>query len=133
MPLFSMSGQRPTTLGVHEGRLSACPNTPNCVCSYDTDKQHSIDPIKFSGDAGAAIARLKQIIEAIDLTQIIHASHDYICAEFQTSLMGYVDDVEFYADANASVIHLRSASRVGKSDLGLNRKRIEDIRAKFGS
>ena len=132
MPLLSLSGKRPTNLGVHEGRLRACPNSPNCVCSYDTDKEHGIEPLSFSGEATAAIARIKEMVEAMPLTEIIESSGDYIYAEFTTPTMGYVDDVEFYADPGASVIHVRSASRLGKSDLGLNRKRVEEIRAKFG-
>ena len=131
MPIFSLSGNRPTDLGVQSGRLKTCPSSPNCVCSYDTDKEHGIEPIQFSGESKEAIASLKQIIETTPLTEIIESSDDYLYAEFTTKLMGYVDDVEFYAPANTDVIHVRSASRLGKSDLGLNRKRVEEIRAKF--
>ena len=131
MPVFSMSGKRPTDLGVQQGRLKTCPNSPNCVCSYDTDQEHGIEPIKFSGEAKAAIASLKQIIDSTPLTAVIESKDDYIYAEFTTKLMGYVDDVEFYTPANTNVIQVRSASRLGKSDLGLNRKRIEEIRAQF--
>lgn len=131
MPIFSLSGKRPTDLGVQQGRLKACPNSPNCVCSYDTDKEHGIEPISFSGDAKSAIASLKKIIQSTPLTEIIESSDDYIYAEYTTKLMGYVDDVEFYIPANTSVIHVRSASRLGQSDLGLNRKRIEELRTQF--
>lgn len=133
MPLLSMSGKRPTGLGVRQGRLQACPSSPNCVCSYDTDKEHGIEPIPFSGTAQDAIAALKQIIDSTPLTAVIESSDDYIYAEFTTKLMGYVDDVEFYISSESSVIHVRSASRLGKSDLGLNRKRVEQIRSQFNS
>ena len=131
MPLFSMSGKRPADLGVSQGRLKACPSSPNCVCSFDTDQEHGIEPITFSGDVNNAIASLKQVIQSIPMTEIIESNDTYIYAEFTTKLMGYVDDVEFYIPDNSSVIHVRSASRLGKSDLGLNRKRIEEIRAQF--
>ncbi len=129
--LFSFAGTRPQ-LGVTDGKLAPCPSTPNCVCSYTdpTDAQHSIAPIACKS-SGTAIATLKSIIEAMERTAIIHISGDYLCAEFTSALMGYVDDVEFYINAGTSVINVRSASRLGKSDLGANRKRVEAIRAKF--
>ena len=131
MPVFSMSGKRPADLGVSQGRLKACPSSPNCVCSFDTDQEHGIEPIAFSGDAKTAIASLNQVIQSIPMAEIIESSDTYIYTEFTTKLMGYVDDVEFYIPENSSVIHARSASRLGKSDLGLNRKRIEEIRTRF--
>ena len=131
MPLLSLSGKRPSDLGVKDGRLKSCPNSPNCVCSFDTDKEHGIEPIPFSGGEKEAIAALTQIIRATPLTNIIESSDDYIYAEFTTKLMGYVDDVEFYIPSGSDVIHVRSASRLGQSDLGANRKRVEEIRSKF--
>ena len=131
MPLFSLSGQRPDDLGVQDGRLKPCPKSPNCVCSYDSDSEHGIDPIQFSGEASAAIAQLKQIISEMSRATVIESREDYLYAEFTTQLMGYVDDVEFYIPAGSSVIQVRSASRLGQSDLGVNRKRVEAIRAKF--
>ena len=126
------AGKRPDNLGVREGRLLTCPNSPNCVCSYDQDPEHAIAPLTFSGSPEKAIADLKQIIRAMPKTQIVSESDDYIYAEFTSKLMGFVDDVEFYADREANVIQVRSASRLGKSDLGVNRKRIEAIRSELG-
>jgi uncharacterized protein (DUF1499 family) len=125
--MFKFSGTRPTDLGVKDGRLKASPDSPNCVCSYDSDKEHGIAPIAWDKSSGEAIAALKQVIQAMAGSEIIIESNDYLYAEFTTKLMGYVDDVEFYV--NGGAIQLRSASRLGKSDLGLNRKRIEAIRA----
>ncbi|MDY6901863.1 MAG: DUF1499 domain-containing protein, partial [Cyanobacteriota bacterium] len=76
-------------------------------------------------------ADLKKVIESEDRTKIINESPDYLYAEFKSALMGYVDDVEFYLDSSSNTIHVRSASRLGQSDLGVNRKRIETIRTKF--
>ena len=131
MPLFSFTGKRPNDLGVQNGRLKACPGSPNCVCSYDNDAEHGIAPIPFTGTPQEAIATIRQIVENYPLTTIIEGNDNYLYAEFTTKLMGYVDDVEFYGDAENSVIQVRSASRLGQSDLGLNRKRVEEIRQKF--
>ena len=131
--LFSFSGKRPTAIGVQAGQLTACPGTPNCVNSQapNTDAEHNIQPIAYSSAPAEALAKLKSIVESQDLTQIITASDDYLYAEFTSPLMGFVDDVEFYLDRSANVVQVRSASRLGQSDLGVNRKRIEAIRAKF--
>ncbi|MBW4542726.1 MAG: DUF1499 domain-containing protein [Myxacorys chilensis ATA2-1-KO14] len=124
------AGKQPTTLGVRNGRLSPCPATPNCVCSQDSDSAHHIEPLKLSSPE-TAIADLKRTIEALPKTKIVEESNDYLYAQFTSKLMGYVDDVEFYVDRAANVIHVRSASRLGKSDLGVNRKRIELIRTQL--
>jgi uncharacterized protein (DUF1499 family) len=131
--LFSFSGTRPTNLGVKDGKLADCPNTPNCVSSQapETDTQHKIAPLGYTSSAAEAMAKLKSVIQGMDRTEVIAESEDYLYAEFTSALMGYVDDVEFFLDPAAGVIQVRSASRLGQSDLGVNRKRIEEIRAKF--
>ncbi len=133
MSLFSFSGTPPTDLGVNHGQLKACPNTPNCVNSQAPadDKEHAIAPFAYTGSAKDAIERLKQIIEGMERSTIHTVSDDYLYAEFSSKLMGFVDDVEFYAPPGESVIHTRTAARLGKSDLGVNRKRTEAIRSKF--
>ena len=135
MSLFSFSGTKPTDLGVNGGQLKACPDTPNCVSSQApaTDKEHAIAPFTYSGSAKDAISRLKQIIEGMERSTINEVSDNYLYAEFSSKLMGFVDDVEFYAPDGESVIHTRTAARLGKSDLGVNRKRTEEIRAQFSS
>lgn len=133
MGLFSLSGTPPTDLGVTDGKLKSCPDTPNCVSSQAPadDKEHAIAPFSYTGSALEAIARLKQIIEGMERSTINKVTDDYLYAEFSSKLMGFVDDVEFYAPPGESVIHTRTAARMGKSDLGVNRKRTEEIRAKF--
>jgi uncharacterized protein (DUF1499 family) len=130
-PLFSFSGKRPDNLGVKDGKLAACPGTPNCVSSQATDAEHKIDAIAYTGSASDAIARLKSVIQGMERAEIITESSNYIYAEFTSALMGYVDDVEFYVDGG--MIQVRSASRLGQSDLGVNRKRVEDIRGKLSA
>lgn len=133
--MFKFSGTRPDTIGVKDGQLAAVPSSPNCVSSQapEGDAEHYIAPLTFSGSAGEAIAKAKSIVASMERTEIITESSNYLYAEFTTKLMGYVDDVEFYADDAAKTLHVRSASRLGKSDLGLNRQRIESIRAQFGA
>ncbi|MBE9051812.1 DUF1499 domain-containing protein [Nostocales cyanobacterium LEGE 11386] len=125
------AGKRPNNLGVSNGKLAPCPNSPNCVSSQSTDLVHTIAPLTFTSSPEQAIAHLKNIIQSLPRTKIITESEDYLYAEFKSALMGFVDDVEFYVDRNNNVIHVRSASRLGQSDLGVNRQRIETIRAKF--
>jgi len=129
--MFKFSGQRPTNLGVHDGRLISCPASPNCVCSHDSDAQHAIAPLSYSGTPAEAMHTLKEIIQSLERTAIITETDTYLYAEFTSKLMGYVDDVEFYLDPTGAVIQVRSASRLGKSDLGVNRQRIELIREKL--
>ncbi len=124
--MFNFAGKRPDNLGVKDGKLAPCPGTPNCVNSQSDNPQSKIEPLP-----AVAIADLKKVIEGMEGAKIIEQTDNYLYAEFKTKLMGFVDDVEFYLDPNENVIHVRSASRLGKSDLGVNRKRIESIRAKL--
>ena len=128
--MFKFSGKRPLNLGVRDGKLAAPPSTPNCVSSQAPDEGHHVAPLSFTGDPGVAMQRLKAIVQAMPRTQVIDSRADYLYAEFSTPLMGFVDDVEFYCDGK--VIHVRSASRLGYSDLGVNRKRVAAIRKAFG-
>jgi len=125
------AGTRPTNIGIQSGKLAACPGTPNCVNSQSQDAQSKIEPLAYSSTPAQAMAKLKTVIEDMERTNIITETDNYLYAEFTSKLMGFVDDVEFLLDDSAKVIHVRSASRLGQSDLGVNRKRIEAIREKF--
>ncbi|TVP65752.1 MAG: DUF1499 domain-containing protein [Leptolyngbya sp. LCM1.Bin17] len=134
LPLIGnlFSGQRPSNLGVKDGKLAPCPSSPNCVISQGSpDADHAIAPLQYDGDPSAAMEKLVAVVKAMPRTTIIEQTNDYLYAEFASQLMGYVDDVEFYLDPAASAIQVRSASRLGQSDLGVNRKRIEAIRSEF--
>ena len=125
------SGTRPEYLGVKEGRLARCKRTPNCVSSQadPADAEHYIAPIAFPGAPAEAMAALGAAIAAMPRTHVVRADGGYLYAEFRSKLMGFVDDVEFLHDAAAGVIHVRSASRLGRRDFGVNRARVEAIRA----
>jgi uncharacterized protein (DUF1499 family) len=122
------AGKRPNNLGVNDGKLAPCPSSPNCVCSQASDSLHQIAPLSFTSPPEPAFSQLKSIIQSLPRTKIITESGDYLYVEFKTALMGFVDDVEFYLDRNSKIIHVRSASRLGYGDLGVNRQRIEKIR-----
>jgi uncharacterized protein (DUF1499 family) len=111
---------------VTNGRLAPCRRTPNCVSSQadPSDREHYIAPIAFRGDAMAAVRR---VVAAMSRATVIAERENYLYAEFRSKLLGYVDDVEFFYDGAA--IQVRSASRLGRRDFGVNRKRVEQLRA----
>jgi len=127
--LLGCAGKRPVNLGVHNGHLMACPASPNCVASLATDDRHRITPLSFDDAPDQAFTRLKQLLRARPDATVVEEQADYIRVELRTRL--FVDDAEFLLDSNNRLIHLRSASRLGYSDLGTNRRRIEDMRMQF--
>jgi uncharacterized protein (DUF1499 family) len=127
--LTACAAERPKNLGVKDGVLAACPASPNCVSSFAGDEGHQIAPFSFVDDPTAAFARLTQLLRQRSDATIIEAGGGYLRVELRTTL--FVDDAEFLLDEEKKVIHLRSASRLGYSDLGKNRRRIEEIRAAF--
>ena len=127
--MVGCAGERPQNLGSKDGLLSACPASPNCVSSQADDGKHRIAPLAFSGDPDAAFARLKQVLGRRADTAIIEEKAGYLRVELRTTL--FVDDGEFMLDRSRSVIQVRSASRLGYSDLGKNRSRMEEIRSQF--
>jgi uncharacterized protein (DUF1499 family) len=131
MVLFNLFSRRPDNLGPLDGKLRPCPNSPNCVSTFATDDGHKIEPLTFTDSPDAALARLKTVLLLQPRVQIVTATDTYLHVEFTTALMRYVDDVEFLVDAEKKLIHFRSASRLGYSDLGANRKRMETIRRAF--
>lgn len=116
------SWRRPDYLGVKDGRLARPKRTPNCVSSQadPADREHYIAPIK------GEFSRVRQAVESMPGATVIEEKADYLYAEYRSKLLGFVDDVEFLrADG---VIHVRSASRLGRRDFGVNRNRIEALR-----
>jgi len=121
-------------LGIRNGQLMPCPKTPNCVSSQAVDAEHTITPLSYPGIPQEARARLLQILESEKRLNILTADENYIRVEFASAFFGFVDDAEFYfseKDADVTVIQVRSAARVGHSDLGVNRKRMEQIRGEM--
>jgi uncharacterized protein (DUF1499 family) len=133
LAVLSVVSRKTPTLGMVDGRLRPCPETPNCACSEAAESgAASVLPLSFAEAPEAAWARLKDAIAA-EGGQIAGDDGDYLWATFRTPLFRFLDDFEARLDREASVIHIRSASRVGHSDLGANAKRIERIRARFAA
>jgi uncharacterized protein (DUF1499 family) len=125
---LSATSRKPPNLGVANDRLAPCPETPNCVCTQATDDEHRIDPIAFTEPSERAVERVKAAIGSIPRMKIVEEKDHYIRAEARSLIFRFVDDVEFLIDPEAKLIHFRSASRAGRSDLGVNRRRMELIR-----
>jgi len=131
--LFSFSGKQPDHVGINNGQLADCPQTPNCISSESNDVTHQVKPLHYHSSPQQALNQLKQILEDTNNAEIITQKDNYIYAQFTTTMLGFVDDVEFYLEPDSALIHVRSASRIGESDLGVNRRRIERIREQFAS
>jgi uncharacterized protein (DUF1499 family) len=132
MYVLSFSASRPANLGVKDGKLTPCPASPNCVSTQADDEAHKIEPIRFTVTPAEAMTKLKQALATAPRTNVVTETSDYLHAECTSLIFRFVDDVEFWIDAKNQVIHFRSASRVGHSDLGANRARMESIRKAFG-
>jgi uncharacterized protein (DUF1499 family) len=115
-------------------RLAPCPDSPNCVSSLADDGRHTIAPLPLPMHRSPeqSLEGLKQILGGMKRTRIVTAEGDYLHAEFRT-LLGFVDDLEVEIDRSLDVFQVRSASRLGYWDLGVNRRRLESIRRAFES
>ena len=128
---FNNKSKAPSTVGNTSKQFSACPSSPNCVSSQASGSDHFIEPLHFSGNSEKAWQQIQTIISALPKAQIVEVDANYLHAQFTSSLLRFVDDVELILDEDKKVIHLRSASRVGYSDFGQNRKRGERLRGLF--
>jgi uncharacterized protein (DUF1499 family) len=131
MTALSLLAKRPENLGPRDGRLADCPALPNCVCSQAGDADHAVAPIRLEENPEDAWRRLRQVLARWPRTRVVSETESYLHAECTSFLFRFVDDVEFLLDREARVLHVRSASRVGRSDLGVNRRRVEAIRQAF--
>lgn len=119
----------PSALGLEESHLLSCPKSPNCVVSQgETDEDHQIAPIEYTTDRDTARELLLKVLTVVPRTEVIEQTDDYIRFQSTSRLLGFVDDGEFYFPKDEAVIQMRSASRMGESDLGVNRRRLEQIR-----
>ena len=128
-----LSWKRPANLGVRDGRLAPPKRTPNCVSSQadPADAEHYIEPIVFTGTASVAMAAARRAIGSMKRARIIHEAAPYLYAEFRSRLLGYVDDLELFYDERLGAFHVRSASRLGRRDFGVNRARVEALRGRI--
>lgn len=116
----------PPVVGLVDGGLAPCPPTDNCVRSRAEDPRHAVEPLRCSGD-------LSQVIEvaeaALPRVQLVEHDGDHAHLEARSRVVGFIDDLEFHAVG--SIVHVRSASRLGNSDLGVNRERVESLRGEL--
>lgn len=112
--------------------LADCPDKPNCVCTSANDPQHQIEPIRVAEGDQDPIATFKSIVDEMG-GKVVDSSNGYLRAEFRSTVFGFVDDLELKVDETNQVAYARSASRIGYSDLGVNRKRVEEIRRLYSS
>ncbi|MSQ18746.1 MAG: DUF1499 domain-containing protein [Betaproteobacteria bacterium] len=131
-------GSAPLDLGVTDGKLKPPSGTTNSVSSqaglyadHPMREAASVAPIRYAGDGAAALARLRAVVEAMDRAKIVRSEPLYLHAEFTSKWFKFVDDVEFLVDESAGVMHVRAAARLGQKDFGVNRARVEMIRARF--
>jgi uncharacterized protein (DUF1499 family) len=134
-----LRGAAPTERGLRDGKLKPPSRTQNSVSSqadlwpaaeYDV-AYAKIEPLRFSGDPTAAMNRLRDVLAAWPGARIVENRPDYVAAEFETRWLRFVDDAEFLLDSGAHLIHVRSKSRLGRKDFGVNRARIEALRRKL--
>ena len=132
-----LSGKPPPDLGVRDGRLKPPSNTPNSVSSQawlwpgPRDLAAQIEPLPASAEAAATMAQLKAVAESMPGARLAEVRDDYLRVEFSSRWMKFVDDAEFWFDPSTRTVQVRSASRLGRKDFGVNRERIEAIRSKL--
>jgi len=128
MPILSLRGH-PRTIGLCDGRLSTCPSSPNCVCSDDDNGSHSIEPLRLAITPADAWSAVGQTVRDLPGARVVSNSADYLHAECTSSLFGFVDDLELHLRPAEGIIAIRCASSLGYSDFGVNRRRVEKLRA----
>ncbi len=125
--ILSAAARQPKNLGVRNGRLTPCPDKPNCVSTQAERDEQRIEPLPLRQKPSEAMRELREMIQGMPRSKIVSEEADYLHAEFTSLLFRFVDDLELWIDEANQLIHARSASRVGYSDLGSNRKRVESL------
>jgi uncharacterized protein (DUF1499 family) len=128
---LSMSSCSVPELGLRDGRLTPLPGKPNCVSSLATDAEHRVEPLELRGDVGAARATLEQIVADLPRSVLLAEDDAYLRFQFSSFVFRFKDDLEFHLVPADGVIHLRAAARVGHSDFGVNRRRVEVVRERY--
>ena len=118
-------------LGVTKGKLAPCPDSPNCVSTQSARKRHAMAPLPYLQTREASRERILSILKGMKRVEVATSTETHIHAEFRTALWGFVDDVAFFLDDTARVVHFRSASRIGYYDFGVNRRRMKEISERY--
>ena len=131
MTINGCSGKKPDNIGVKNNRLADCPDKPNCVSSDTADEKHKIAPFQIKGDVESKWAQIIESVQAGTRVNIVTSTETYLHAEYTSLIFRFVDDLELLLDTSTGVISIRSASRLGTSDFGVNRKRVEALRVEL--
>ena len=126
---LSCAGKPPASLGLHGSTLSPCPSSPNCVSSDATDPSHRVAPFELAIPSPEAWQTARSAVASLPRTVVVTQTPDYLHAECSSAFFGFVDDLELQLRAPERLIAVRSASRLGYGDLGVNRARVEELRA----
>jgi len=124
-------GKTPVNIGINNGKLADCPASPNCVSSDAADADHYVEPIPLTGSAEEDWLRAQKLVAELPRTKIITVDNNYLHAECRSAVFGFVDDLELHLRPQERIIAVRSAARLGYSDFGVNRKRVEELRTRF--
>lgn len=128
MSLLSCSGKQPSNLGISDSRLAPCPTSPNCLSSDDEDSAHKVSPFQLNGSPIERWELVRKIVSELPRTRIVNETPGYLHAECRSGFFGFVDDLELHLRPSEGIIAVRSASRLGHSDFGVNQRRIETLR-----
>ena len=131
MFFLSFSAKAPDNLGVKNGHFLPLPDSPNGVSTQATNPAQEMEPIPFTGSPAEEMKRIVAAVNSMPRSRIVQQDSDYLRAEFTSWFFRFVDDVEFFIDDKENVVQFRSASRVGYSDLGVNRRRMDLLREKI--
>lgn len=127
MRVWAATAPTPSNLGVTNGQLAPCPTSPNCVTTQNGLPSQLMPPLNFTGSPAEAQTRLQAVVLAQPRATLITEREGYLHFEFRSAAIGFIDDVEFWIDAESQTIHFRSASRLGRGDGGVNRNRMQTI------
>ena len=129
--LIQRASPMPDNLGVENGRLAPCPDSPNCVSTQASDEEHGTIPIAYEGETAVAHDKILTILNNDPSLTIISQTPTYIHAEARSAVWQFIDDVEFFFNESEGLVHFRSAARLGYGDGGINRQRMETIHTEF--
>jgi uncharacterized protein (DUF1499 family) len=128
MAILCCSGKRPSNLGVSDAGLADCPASPNCVSSDASDAAHRVEAFALFASPEAAWRAVREEVAGLPRTTVVEQTATYLHAECASAFFGFVDDLELQLRSSERVVAVRSASRIGRSDLGVNRRRVERLR-----
>lgn len=131
--LCGCAGKPPEKRGLEDGNLLGCPDKPNCVSTAKGPSARFVSPFEYSGERAEAISTMEQIVKEMKNANIREEGDGYLWVECSSKVFGFVDDLEIYFPLEKQVVYIRSASRLGYSDFGVNRKRVEKIRERFNN